>query len=65
MSLRSNARPPWGRPVVTTRPKIALLGLAIITAVLMSGMGMRAPQAGNEVFLSADSDVAENLRRIT
>lgn len=44
---------------VTRKPGVALGVLAVMTAVLVSGMGMRAPQAGNEVFLPADSDVAE------
>jgi predicted RND superfamily exporter protein len=44
---------------VTRRPGVALAVLAAVTAVLLSGMGMRAPQAGNDVFLPANSAVAD------
>ena len=45
--------------VVTRRPGAALGLLAVVTAVLFAGIGMRVDQAGNDVFLPGDSDVAE------
>jgi len=45
--------------VVTGKPAVALALLAIATAVLASGMTLRQPLAGNEVFLPAGSEVAE------
>ena len=44
--------------VVTRRPGAALGLLAVVTAVLFSGMGLRVEQAGNDVFLPAGSEVA-------
>jgi predicted RND superfamily exporter protein len=44
---------------VTRRPGVALGVLAVMTAVLVSGLSMRVPQAGSDVFLPADSEVAE------
>ena len=44
--------------VVTRRPALSLGLLAVVTAVLLGGMSLLAPQAGNEVFLPADSEVA-------
>lgn len=44
---------------VTRRPGVALALLAVVTAVLASGMIMRVPQAGNDVFLPVGSEVAE------
>ena len=44
--------------VVTRRPALSLGLLTVVTAVLLGGMSLLAPQAGNEVFLPADSEVA-------
>ena len=44
--------------VVTRKPVVALAMLALVTVALASGMSLRPPQAGNEVFLPADSEVA-------
>ena len=43
---------------VTSRPKIALIVLAAVTAVLLFGATLLGPQAGNDAFLPNDSDVA-------
>lgn len=45
--------------LVIRRPGAALGLLAVVTAVLFAGIGMRIDQAGNDVFLPGDSDVAE------
>ena len=45
--------------VVTRRPVSALAVLAVVTMVLVGGMSLRLPQAGNEVFLPSGSKVAE------
>ena len=45
--------------VVTDRPRVALAVLAFVTAVFVYGSTLIAPQAGNEAFLPADSDVAQ------
>ena len=45
--------------LVTNRPRAALLILGALTAVLVFGATLLAPQAGNEAFLPADSDVAQ------
>lgn len=44
--------------VVTRKPVAALALLALVTIALASGMGLRLPQAGNDVFLPAGSEVA-------
>lgn len=44
---------------VTRKPIAALALLALVTAVLVGGMSLRQPQAGNDVFLPAGSEVAE------
>lgn len=44
--------------IVTRRPGMALALLAVVTGVLLSGMRLSVPQAGNEVFLPADSEVS-------
>lgn len=45
--------------LVTNQPRLALAVLAIVTAVLIYGSTLLAPQAGNEAFLPADSEVAQ------
>ncbi len=45
--------------VVTRKPVAALALLGLVTAALAGGMSLRQPQAGNEVFLPAGSDVAD------
>ena len=45
--------------LVTDRPKVALGVLAAITAVLVFGVTLLLPQAGNDAFLPEDSDVAQ------
>ncbi len=45
--------------VVTRRPAAALALLALVTGALLSGLSLSVPQAGNEVFLPADSEVAK------
>ena len=44
--------------LVTRRPRIALLLLGGMTAVLLFGATLLGPQAGNEAFLPGDSEVA-------
>ena len=44
--------------LVTTRPKTALSVLVLLTGVLLYGVTLLGPQAGNEAFLPGDSDVA-------
>ena len=51
--------------LVTSRPKAALLALATFAAILIFGMTLLGPQAGNEAFLPPDSEVSiagETLR---
>ena len=43
--------------VVTRRPALSLSILAVVTAILVAGTSLSVPQAGNEVFLPADSEV--------
>ena len=45
--------------IVTRKPVVALALLALVTAGLAAGLSQRLPQAGNEVFLPDDSDIAE------
>lgn len=45
--------------LVTSRPRVALIALGIITIVLLYGTTLLGPQAGNDAFLPADSDVAQ------
>ncbi|MEO0492468.1 MAG: MMPL family transporter [Actinomycetota bacterium] len=45
--------------LVTDRPRAALALLAILTIVFVYGSSLLVPQAGNEAFLPADSDVAQ------
>ncbi|MXY37144.1 MAG: MMPL family transporter, partial [Dehalococcoidia bacterium] len=49
---------------VTARPWITLAVLAIVTVLLVAGIGQRAPQAENEAFLPQDSDVARAMAQI-
>jgi len=52
--------------LVTSRPKAALLVLAAFSAILIFGMTLLGPQAGNEAFLPPDSEVStagETLRQ--
>ncbi len=44
--------------LVTGRPRLALAGLALVTAALLFSMTLVGPQAGNEAFLPNDSEVA-------
>ncbi|MEM7092582.1 MAG: MMPL family transporter [Actinomycetota bacterium] len=44
--------------IVTDRPRASLAVLAVVTVVLAYGMSLIVPQAGNDAFLPADSDVA-------
>ncbi len=44
---------------MTRQPKLALLLLGAITVVLLYGTTLLGPQAGNDAFLPADSDVAQ------
>ena len=44
--------------LVVSRPKLALLSLAVVTAILAFGTTLLGPQAGNDAFLPGDSDVA-------
>ncbi len=48
----------FGR-LVTQRPALALAVLGAVTAVLTFGMTLVGPQAGNDAFLPADSEVAD------
>ena len=45
--------------LVTNRPRVALAVLAIATVVLFYGSTLLLPQAGNDAFLPADSEVAQ------
>jgi predicted RND superfamily exporter protein len=54
----------WLSRAVTARPWITLAVLAVVTVVLASGVGQRAPQAENEAFLPRDSDVAKAMDEI-
>ncbi len=45
--------------LVTDRPRVALGVLAVLTIILLYGMTLLLPQAGNEAFLPADSEVAQ------
>ncbi len=45
--------------LVTNRPRAALAVLAVATVVLFYGSTLLLPQAGNDAFLPADSEVAQ------
>ena len=45
--------------LVTGRPRIALGVLAVMTVILVYGSTLLVPQAGNDAFLPADSEVAQ------
>ncbi len=45
--------------VVTRKPVLALALLGLTTVALAAGISLRLPQAGNDVFLPAGSEVAE------
>ncbi len=54
----------WLSWLVTVRPWVTLVVIAIVTLVLASGLAQRAPAAENEAFLPRDSGVAKALEEI-
>ncbi len=54
----------WLSWLVTARPWVTLAVLALVTVVLVAGIGQRAPVAENESFLPHDSDVARAMDEI-
>ncbi len=51
--------------LIAGRPRTALAALIIVTIALASGVSMLGPQAGNEVFLPNDSEVADASNTLT
>ena len=54
----------WLSWLVTVRPWVTLVVIAIVTLVLAAGITQRAPVAENEAFLPRDSGVAKALEEI-
>ncbi len=54
----------WLSWLVTVRPWVTLVVIAIVTLVLAAGLAQRAPVAENEAFLPRDSGVAKALEEI-
>ena len=54
----------WLSWLVTVRPWVTLVVIAIVTLVLAAGLTQRAPVAENEAFLPRDSGVAKALEEI-
>ena len=54
----------WLSWLVTVRPWVTLVVIAIVTLVLAAGLAKRAPVAENEAFLPRDSGVAKALEEI-